>query len=259
MAKLVDRVAVVTGGGGGIGAEICRTFAQEGAVVAVIDVRLSAAEQVAAEIQNSDGRAAAWGVDVTDQAAVEQMAGEIEQRLGPLGIWVNNAGISRVIPFLECSESVWDLTLDINLKGAFFGCQAAVRRMLPRQQGVILNMSSQSGKEGNSHYAAYCASKFGIIGLTQSLAVEFARQGIRVNALCPGVVFTALWEEQMADYARKRNIKPEEVRAYMEEKIPIGRACTPLDVAQTAVYLASDMAANVTGQAINISGGSVMH
>jgi len=259
MTRLANRVAVVTGGGRGIGAEICRTFAREGALVAVTDVRLETAEQIATEIQNSDGQALAWTFDVTDKAVVEQAADEIEQRLGPLDIWVNNAGISRVVPFLECTEALWDLTMDINLKGAFIGSQAAIRRMLPRQQGVILNMSSQSGKVGTSHYAAYCASKFGVIGLTQSLAMEFARQGIRVNALCPGVVFTPLWDEQMEDYARKRNIKPEEVRTYMEEKIPTGRLCTPADVALMAAFLASDMAANITGQAINISGGSVMH
>jgi NAD(P)-dependent dehydrogenase (short-subunit alcohol dehydrogenase family) len=257
--RLKDRVAVVTGGGSGIGAEICRVFAAEGALVAVTDLRLQAAQRVVEQIRQAQGCAQAWSFDVSDRAAVERAADEIEQQLGPLDIWVNNAGISRVVPFLECSDDLWDTTLRINLKGTFIGCQVAIRRMLPRQCGVILNMSSQSGKVGNSHYAAYCASKFGIIGLTQSLAVEFARQGIRVNALCPGVVFTPLWEEQMADYARKRDIQPEEVRPYMEDRIPMGRACTARDVAYAAVYLASDEAAYITGQAINLSGGSVMH
>jgi sorbitol-6-phosphate 2-dehydrogenase len=164
-----------------------------------------------------------------------------------------------VVPFLECGDEVWDTTLRINLKGTFIGCQVAIRHMLPHQRGVILNMSSQSGKVGNSAYAAYCASKFGIIGLMQSLAIEFARQGIRVNALCPGVVFTPLWEAQLPDYARKRNLRPEEVRAYIEDKIPMGRACTPQDVAQAAVYLVSDESAYITGQAINLAGGSIMH
>jgi sorbitol-6-phosphate 2-dehydrogenase len=131
--------------------------------------------------------------------------------------------------------------------------------MLPRKRGVILNMSSQSGKVGASHYAAYCASKFGIIGLTQSLALEFAADGIRVNALCPGVVFTALWDEQhVGGYGHKRGLKPEEVRPYLESKIPLGRLCTPEDVAQMAAFLASDAASYMTGQAINVSGGSVM-
>jgi len=256
--KLEDKVAVVTGGGSGIGAEICRTFAGEGALVAVTDVKREAAESVAAAIRAQGGRAAAWGFDVTDREAVERAADEIESGLGPIEIWVNNAGISVIVPFLECTDRVWDSTMNVNLKGAFLGSQAAIRRMSARKRGVVINMSSQSGKKGNSHYAAYCASKFGVIGLTQSLAVEFAPVGIRVNALCPGVVFTPLWDEMIRDYAAKRNMKPEDVRPYMESKIPLGRLCTPEDVARAAVFLASDDASYITGQAINIAGGAVM-
>ena len=258
--RLKNRIAVVTGGGSGIGAAICRAFAAEGARVAVTDLRLQTAEQVAVEIRAAGGQAAAWGLDVAARATVECAADEIAAQFGPTDVWVNNAGISKVVPFLECTDDAWDLILRVNLKGTFIGCQAALRQMLPRQRGVILNMSSQSGKTGNSQYAAYCASKFGIIGLTQSLAQEFAGAGIRVNALCPGVVFTGLWDEQhVADYGRKRTLKPEEVRPYLESKIPLGRLCTPEDVAQTAVFLASDAASYITGQAINVSGGSIMH
>ena len=254
------KVAVVTGGGGGIGAAICRAFAAEGARVAVTDLRPEAAEQVATEIRATGGQAGAWSLDVAERAAVERAADEIAAHFGQVDIWVNNAGISRVVPFMACTDELWDTILRINLTGTFIGCQAALRQMLPRQQGVILNMSSQSGKAGNSQYAAYCASKFGIIGLTQSLAMEFAREGIRVNALCPGVVWTALWDEQhVGEYGRKRSLRPEEVRPYLESKVPLGRLCTPEDVAGTAVFLASDAAAYITGQAINVSGGGVMH
>jgi NAD(P)-dependent dehydrogenase (short-subunit alcohol dehydrogenase family) len=258
--RLQDKVAVVTGGGGDIGSAICREFAADGARVAVTDLRPEAAERVAAEIRAKGQEAIAWSLDVAERATVERAADEIAARLGPVDIWVNNAGISRVVPFMACTDELWDTILRINLKGTFIGCQAALRQMLPRQRGAILNMSSQSGKTGNSQYAAYCASKFGIIGLTQSLAMEFARDGIRVNALCPGVVWTALWDEQhIGDYGRKRSMKPEEVRPYLESKVPLGRLCTPEDVAEAAVFLASDAAAYITGQAINISGGSVMH
>jgi len=257
--RLENRIAVITGGGSGIGAAICRAFAAEGARVAVTDLRLAAAEQVAAAIRAAGGQAAAWELDVADRATVQAAADDIAARFGPADVWVNNAGISRIVPFLECSDELWDLTLRVNLKGTFIGCQAALRQMLPRKRGVILNMSSQSGKVGASHYAAYCASKFGIIGLTQSLALEFAADGIRVNALCPGVVFTALWDEQhVGGYGHKRGLKPEEVRPYLESKIPLGRLCTPDDVAQMAAFLASDAASYMTGQAINVSGGSVM-
>jgi NAD(P)-dependent dehydrogenase (short-subunit alcohol dehydrogenase family) len=257
--KLKGNVAVITGGGSGIGAGICHAFAQEGALVAVTDFRQEAAERVVAEIRQAGGVAHAWVCDVAERPGVEAVADEVEQRLGPLTIWVNNAGVSYIVPFMECSDDMWEQTLRVNLTGSFIGCQVAIRRMLPRGSGVVLNMSSQSGKVGNSHYAAYCASKFGIIGLTQSLAAEFARHGIRVNAMCPGVVFTPLWQEMKADYARKRSMQPEEVRPYLESKIPMGRLCTVEDVARTAVFLASEDATYITGQAINISGGSVMH
>ncbi len=257
--RLQNRVAVVTGGGSGIGAGICRAFAREGARVAIADLRLEPAEEIAAEIRVKGGQALAWKLDVADRGGVEHAADEIEKHLGPLDIWVNNAGISRVVPFLDCSDELWDLVLRINLKGAFIGCQTALRHMVARKRGVILNLSSQSGKVGTSHYAAYCASKFGIIGLTQSLAVEFAEEGIRVNAICPGVVFTRLWDEQMEDYARKKKLPVEDVRRFLEERTPLGRLCTPEDVASTAVFLASDDAAYITGQAVNLSGGSVMH
>ena len=253
MKKLADRVAVVTGGGGGIGAAICRAFAAQGAVVAVTDINADAARRVADDIGSSY-----WVIDVADVSSIESAADEIEKTLGPVQIWVNNAGVSHVVPFLDCTDELWDKTLRINLTGAFNGCKAAISRMLSRNSGVILNMSSQSGKVGNSHYAAYCASKFGIIGLTQSLALEFASKGIRVNSLCPGVVFTPLWDRMLEDYARKRSMPPEEVKPYLESKIPLGRLCTPEDVANAAVFLASDDAAYMTGQGISISGGSVM-
>jgi NAD(P)-dependent dehydrogenase (short-subunit alcohol dehydrogenase family) len=256
--RLRGRVALVTGAGSGIGAETCRAFATEGALVAATDSREEAAEEVAEQIREQGRQAQAWRLDVCDSGETEQVAGLVESELGQLAIWVNNAGISSIVPFLDCTDELWDETLRVNLTGAFHGCQAALRRMVPRHSGVILNMSSQSGKVGASHYAAYCASKFGIIGLTESLALEFGANGIRVNALCPGVVLTPLWESMLPDYAAKRNLKEEEVIDYLVDRIPLGRLCTPQDVAQAAVFLASDAGSYITGQAINISGGAVM-
>ncbi len=257
--KFANRVAVVTGGGRGIGAELCRAFADEGALVGVLDIRQEKAEQVVEQLREANGQAMTVACDVTDRDDVEQAADQVEQELGPLAIWVNNAGVSYILPFLECTEQIWDQTLEVNLKGAYLGCQAAIRRMAPRQSGVIINMSSQSGRVGNSHYAAYCASKFGIIGLTQSLAVEFAAQGIRVNAICPGVVPTPMWDTQIEDYARKRDLKAEDVMSYFESNIPMGRIGKAEDIAQAALFLASDEADYITGQALNVSGGAVMH
>ena len=257
--KLKNRVAVVTGGGSGIGEEICRTFAAEGALVAVTDIDREAAERVASEICEGARESIAWSMNVLNSKQVEEVADDVERRIGPIDIWVNNAGVSRIMPFLECTEEVWDLIINVNLKGTFFGCRAAISRMLPRKYGVVLNMSSQSGKQGSTHYQAYCASKFAVVGLTQSLSAEFAREGIRINALCPGVIFTPLWMAQIEDYARKRKIKPADVRSYLEDNIPLGRLCEAREVAKTAVFLASDDASYITGQSINVSGGWIMH
>lgn len=253
---LKEKIAIVTGAASGIGKAIAGRFAREGARVVVADINPEQARNAAREIGSS---AIAVKADVGMRASAEAMVAEVEEKIGPVDILVNNAGVSYIIPFLECSQEIWDKTIEINLKGTFNCCQAAIKRMLLRKRGVIINMSSQSGKTGNSHYAAYCASKFGVIGLTQSLAMEFARQGIRVNALCPGVVFTPMWDTMVADYAKKRNIKPEEVKPYFESKIPLGRLCTEKDVADAAVFMASDKASYITGQAINLSGGAIMH
>jgi len=257
--KMSEQTVVVAGGGGGIGAAIARAFAKAGCAVAVCDARLDAAETTALDIQSENGRGRAWKMDVTDRAGIERASDDIERELGAIETWVNAAGVSKIVPFLDCTEQTWDQILDVNLKGVFFGCQAAIRRMLPRKRGAIVNLSSQSGKVGNTHYAAYCASKFGVIGLTQSLAIEFAPHGIRVNALCPGIVPTPMWESQTADYARKRNLKPEEVRPYLVSRIPLGRVCEPDEVARVALFLAGDDASYITGQAINLTGGAVMH
>jgi NAD(P)-dependent dehydrogenase (short-subunit alcohol dehydrogenase family) len=274
--KLEGRVAVVTGGGRGIGSAICRAFAAEGACVAILDIDETGAcrlaDQIGAEgigavsigvgstgvASSGPARATAWAVDVTDADAVERAASEIEVRLGPIEVWVNNAGVSKIVPFLECTEELWDAIIRVNLKGTFNGCKAAIARMLPRRRGVIINMSSQSGKQGTSRYQAYCASKFAVIGLTQSLAVEFAGASIRVNALCPGFVHTPLWDEQLPAYAAKKGIAADKVLPYLEERVPLGRLCSPEEVARAAVFLAGDEASYITGEALNLSGGALM-
>ena len=256
--KLENKTAVVTGGGSGIGAGLCRGFAAEGARVAVTDVDLEAAEEVAAEIHAAGGEAVARAMNVCDSEHVDEVARNIAETFGRIDIWVNNAGVSYITPFLECSNELWNKTIAVNLTGAFHGCRAALRQMSARGTGCIINMSSQSGKQGNSQYAAYCASKFGIIGLTQSLAIEFAPQGIRVNALCPGVVMTPLWDEMLGAYAKKRNLEENDVIPYMESKVPLGRLATVSDVSAAAVFLASADASYFTGQSINVSGGVIM-
>ena len=257
--KLENKTVVVTGGGSGIGAGLCRGFSAEGAHVAVTDVDLKVAEIVAEEIRAAGGTADAFAMNVCDSKQVDGVAQNIAEALGGIDIWVNNAGVSYITPFLECSDELWNKTIAINLTGTFNGCRAALKQMSAQGSGSIINMASQSGKQGNAQYAAYCASKFGIVGLTQSLAIEFAPQKIRVNALCPGVVMTPLWKDMLGDYAKKRNLKDEEVIPYMESKIPLGRLATESDVSAAAVFLASEDSSYLTGQSINVSGGIIMN
>ncbi len=258
--KLEQKNAVVTGAGSGLGLAVAERFAQEGADVAILDLNIGKGTQEAERIAKATGRkVVAYPVDVANKVSVQKAFEAVERDFGAIHIFLNSAGISKIVPFLECSEQLWDQTLDINLKGAFLCCQAAVRSMVNHQVGgSVINMSSQSGRAGTSQYQAYCASKFGIVGLTQSIAQEFARQGIRANTICPGVVFTPLWDQQLGDYARKRNLQPEEVKPYFENSIPAGRLCTVEDVANAAVFLAEDASAYMTGQSLMLCGGAHM-
>jgi NAD(P)-dependent dehydrogenase (short-subunit alcohol dehydrogenase family) len=253
--RLENKIAVITGAAEGIGRAIAARFVCEGASVAVADIQKEKAESAAAEL----GRAArAFPVDVGSRDSVFAMMDQVENTFGPIDILVNNAGVSDIVPFLELEETVWDRHIQVNLKGAYLCCQAVLRKMAPRRRGKIINLSSASGKQGNSQYEAYCSSKFGVIGLTQSLAVEFAPYKITINAICPGFVMTSLWDRMLPRYAAKKNIPLEKVKEYILGKIPLGRFCQPEDVAGVAAFLASDDADYITGEAINVSGGVIM-
>ncbi|WP_035291074.1 SDR family oxidoreductase [Clostridium sp. KNHs214] len=256
--RLKDKVAVVTGGGSGIGEGICLELAKQGVRVAVTDINKKGAEKVANAIKENGGIASAYKLDVTDMKNIKEVGNSVKEEFGLVDIWVNSAGISIITPFFEHTEEIWDMTMNINLKGQFLCCKEAVSQMLENGGGSIINMSSQSGKVGTNNYQAYCASKFGVIGLTQSLSKEFAKEGIKVNAICPGVVNTPMWEKQAADYGKKKKLKEDEVMDYFRGKIPAHRIGTVEDIAKLVVFLSTSDSDYITGQALNVNGGDYM-
>ena len=250
------KVIVITGGASGMGAAMAKDFAARGAKVAIYDLNEEKGQALLTEIDSAN--AVFNKVDVTNKAEIEKTTAEVEQRFGPLTSWVNSAGVSEMAPFLESSEELWDLTMNVNLKATFLCCQAANSCLIKNGGGEILNMSSLSGKKASSWQTVYCASKFGVQGLTQSIAKEFADQNIRVNSICPGIVYTEMWEKLKHQYAKKRNLEPEEVMDYFKGNIPMHRLVDLQDVINAAVFLLTEQSSYLTGQSINLVGGEWM-
>ncbi|HET9720332.1 MAG TPA: SDR family NAD(P)-dependent oxidoreductase [Solirubrobacteraceae bacterium] len=250
------RVAVVTGGGSGIGAAIVRELCDRGYQTIATDVDGEAAESVAAERAN----ATSARLDVTDADAARQVAEQVWTEHGRLDVWVSNAGISHMAPFTEVTPSDLDRTLAINLKGVFVCGQAAARVMRSgRRGGVIVNTASMAGKQGRIPFLSdYVASKFGVVGLTQAMAFELAADGIRVNSVCPGYVATPMQSRELDWEAELRGIAPEQVRQMWVDDTPMRRLETPEDVARVVAFLVSEDAAFVTGEAVAVNGGAFM-
>jgi sorbitol-6-phosphate 2-dehydrogenase len=255
--RLKDRVALVTGAGQGLGGALARRLAAEGCAVAIADVNGEAAERVAAGLRESGGRALGIRADVADEASVAEMVRRTVDELGGLDILVSNAGILKAHDIQEFPLEDWKRVLDVNLTGYFLCAREAARVMAEQRRGVIIQINSKSGKKGSFRNSAYAASKFAGIGLTQSLALDLAPFGVRVNAVCPGNLLDgSLWQESLYDqYAKKWGLTPEEVRKKYEEQVPLGRGCQYDDVANVVIFLASDESSYMTGQALNVTGG----
>jgi sorbitol-6-phosphate 2-dehydrogenase len=260
--QLQDRIALVTGGAQGLGEALCWRLAQEGCHVAVADINQAGAEQVAAAIQaHTDRRAIGIGVDVTDEPSVERMVQRVLAEFGRLDICVANAGILIAEAIWEFPAEKWKAVVDVNLYGYFLTAKHAAIAMLPQKKGVIIQINSKSGKKGSYKNSAYAASKFGGIGLTQSIALDLAEHGIRVNAICPGnLLDSPLWVNSLyRQYAKKWGISEAEVRQRYIDQVPMKRGCTYEDVANALVFLASDQAAYITGIALSVTGGQEMN
>ena len=244
---LNGKVAVVTGASRGIGRQIAISMAKEGAVV-IVNYNGSAAkaEEVVKEITEAGGQAEAVQCNVSDYSAAEAFLKDIISRYKRIDILVNNAGITRDNLLMKMSEEEFDAVIDTNLKGAFNCIKHVSRQMLKQKSGRIINISSVSGVMGNAGQANYCASKAGVIGLTKSVAREIGSRGITVNAIAPGFIDTEMTA-----------VLPDDVKKAMGEQIPLKRFGTTEDVAQAAVFLASDRAAYITGQVLCVDGGMV--
>jgi NAD(P)-dependent dehydrogenase (short-subunit alcohol dehydrogenase family) len=248
---LVGRTALVTGAGAGIGAAIGAALVAAGARVAITDVDGAAAAARAEAL-------GVWGgaLDVTDAASIEAAFAAAEATLGPIDLLCANAGVSTMSRVVDLTEADWNANMDVNAKGVFLTNQAVVRRWLARgTEGTIVNTASLAAKVGAPFLAHYSASKFAVVGFTQALAREVATSGIRVNAVCPGFVRTAMQEREVVWEAELRGVTPARVRQDYIDQTPLGRLEEPEDVAKVVVFLASDMAGFMTGQAVNVTGG----
>lgn len=247
MRGLSGRVAFVTGAAGGIGSAIVERLVEEGARVAVADLDRAAAEALAGRFGAS---ALALGLDVTDGAGIAAAVAACVAGLGPIDILVNNAGWDSVGPFVDTDEATWDRVLAINLRGPIACTRAVLDGMLARGSGAIVNIGSDAARVGSSGEAVYSAAKAGVLGFTKTMARELARQGIRVNAVCPGPTDTPLLQGIAA-------ANPKLVAA-LERAIPLGRVARPAEIAAAVAFLASDDAGFITGQTLSVSGGLTM-
>ena len=261
-AKTVEhrgKGAIVTGGGGGIGRAIALGLAGEGAAVTIADLNLDAARKVAQEISDRGGEALAVQTDVAEKASVDSAVRQTLDTFGRIDILVNNAGVQHVSPIVDFPEAQWHALVGVILTGTFFCTQAVLPSMISRGSGRIINISSVLGRIGQPYKAAYCAAKHGVIGLTRVTALETAEHGITVNAICPGVTRTEIVENQLDGLARTYGISRDEVldKVFFPQ-IPQKRLMDPGEVAECVLFLASDRAFALTGQAINFSAGWVM-
>ena len=260
MKKLAQKIAVITGGGRGIGRAVALAFAREGADVMVLARTEDEVRRVAAEVRDECGVRAAHAVcDVSDAASVRDAFDLVREQFGRAAdILVNNAGIAESAPLVKTTDELWQRHLGVNLSGTFYCLRAALPSMIERGWGRIINVASIAGKTGAPYIAAYAASKHGVLGLTRTAALEVATSGVTVNAICPGYVETDMTEGAILNITARTGKSADEARAILERMSPQQRLVTSEEVAAVALLLASHEGRGINGQAINVDGGSVL-
>jgi len=254
--KLKDKVAVVTGGAGGIGAAICRRYAAEGARVVVADRSGEQGKTLAAEVGNG---AFAVPLDVTSRASIDAMVETVVKTAGGIDILVNNAAVFDLAPILEITEESYDRVFAVNVKGLLFALQAVARQMVTQGRGgKIVNLASQAGRRGEALVGVYCASKAAVISLTQSAGLGLIEHKINVNGIAPGVIDTPMWDQVDALFARYEHRDIGEKKRLVGEAVPYGRMGLPDDLAGAATFLASADADYIVAQTLNVDGGNWM-
>jgi meso-butanediol dehydrogenase/(S,S)-butanediol dehydrogenase/diacetyl reductase len=259
MPRFEGRTIVITGASRGIGAALAKRFAREGGAV-VVSANEPACSAVAADIVKAGGKAVAQMADVTRKSDVVALYDAAERAFGGVDVSIQNAGVITIARIEAMTEKEWDRVMEVNTKGVFLCCQEAISRMRKHKKGGrIINTASGQARQGFIYTPHYAASKFGVMGITQSLAKEVAKEGITVNAFCPGIIDTDMWAYNDETWGKLLGqYKPGELMAEWVRGIPMGRAGTGDDVAGLVTFLASDDAAYITGQTVNVDGGLIM-
>lgn len=259
--NLEGKKAIVTGAASGLGKAIALKLAEAGCNVGIGDMNYEGAQEVVRQIKNMNVASVAFKVDTSNADDFNKGVDEVVKEFGKLDIMVNNAGIGIMKPFMDLTQQEIDKLVDIDLKGVIYGTRAALKYMVPQKSGKIVNMSSVAAKMGSPGAAVYAAAKNGVIALSNSLAREAAECNININAVCPGIIRTNMWETQLKLMTNNGDdtVRDKVFNEFSSSQIPLRRPQEPEDIAHMVVFLVSDLAKNITGQTINVDGGCAIH